>query len=162
MIKIDDQWTPTVTDQGIYGFFAEYRWLSNFHQSFTFVEGIAWQSVEHAYQASKTMNTYERSLFQMLTPAQAKRFGKEITLRQDWEAVKIKVMYDCLKAKFCGPDPECAALMKRLKETGKLYLEETNYWGDTFWGVCDGKGTNILGKLLMCVRDGEDPGMLIL
>ena len=31
-------------------------------------------------------------------------------------------------------------------------LVEGNYWGDTFWGICNGEGTNWLGILLMAER----------
>lgn len=41
----------------------------------------------------------------------------------------------------------------QLLATGTRYLEETNTWGDTYWGVCEGKGLNMLGKTLMQVRD---------
>ena len=39
-----------------------------------------------------------------------------------------------------------------LLDTGDLYIEETNSWGDTFWGVCEGKGQNVLGNILMGIR----------
>lgn len=29
---------------------------------------------------------------------------------------------------------------------------EGNTWGDTFWGICGGQGSNMLGQLLMDVR----------
>jgi predicted NAD-dependent protein-ADP-ribosyltransferase YbiA (DUF1768 family) len=29
---------------------------------------------------------------------------------------------------------------------------EGNSWGDTYWGVCKGKGQNKLGHILMQVR----------
>ena len=44
-------------------------------------------------------------------------------------------------------------LRKKLLETGDRYLEETNWWGDDFWGGCNGEGRNELGKILMKVRD---------
>ena len=43
-------------------------------------------------------------------------------------------------------------LRNKLMETGNRYLEETNHWKDRYWGVCDGKGENNLGKILMSVR----------
>ena len=44
-------------------------------------------------------------------------------------------------------------LKEKLLATGDAYLEETNHWHDTFWGVCKGKGQNHLGKILMEVRE---------
>ena len=40
-----------------------------------------------------------------------------------------------------------------LLSTGDKYLEETNHWKDTYYGVCDGVGKNVLGKILMSVRN---------
>jgi predicted NAD-dependent protein-ADP-ribosyltransferase YbiA (DUF1768 family) len=42
-----------------------------------------------------------------------------------------------------------------LIDTGNEELCEFNTWGDTFYGVCNGVGKNILGKLLMEIRDEE-------
>ena len=39
-----------------------------------------------------------------------------------------------------------------LIKTGNTELIEGNFWGDTFWGICDGVGENNLGKILMRVR----------
>jgi len=43
-------------------------------------------------------------------------------------------------------------LRQKLLDTGEAYLEATNHWNDTFWGVCNNKGRNELGKVLMLVR----------
>lgn len=159
MYKEGASWKPTVTDQGIYGFFGEFRWLSNFHMSTVLHEGIYYPSVEHAYQAAKTEDIEVRMLFlQLPKPNQAKRFGQALELRKDWEQIKARVMYECLLSKF-QPGTNEGYL---LEATVFMYLEETNYWGDQYWGVDSGKGLNMLGKLLMCVRDEEDPGLLIL
>lgn len=56
-------------------------------------------------------------------------------------------MRDLLDLKFA--DPALAAL---LLATGDADLVEGNDWGDRFWGVCDGAGANMLGRLLMELR----------
>ena len=137
-----------VNDKEIKGFFSEYRWLSNFYPCDITYEGQKYLSTEAAYQAAKTIIPAERKLFIKLTPSKAKRKGQKITLRSDWEQVKEQVMYDVLKLKF-----KDEVLAKLLKETGTKYLEETNWWGDEVWGVCNGVGQNKLGKLLMKVRE---------
>jgi predicted NAD-dependent protein-ADP-ribosyltransferase YbiA (DUF1768 family) len=73
--------------------------------------------------------------------------GQKVTLRKDWEGVKIQVMRDVLRLKFANP-----GLRDRLLETGDRELIEGNTWGDTFWGVCRGSGKNWLGQLLMELR----------
>ena len=44
------------------------------------------------------------------------------------------------------------SLRDKLIATGDAYIEETNNWGDEFWGVCHGFGENMLGKILMEIR----------
>jgi predicted NAD-dependent protein-ADP-ribosyltransferase YbiA (DUF1768 family) len=58
-------------------------------------------------------------------------------------------MYELLRIKFSDPE-----LMKQLKQVQGEIVED-NYWGDTYWGVFKGQGTNVLGKLLMKIRDDE-------
>jgi hypothetical protein len=65
-------------------------------------------------------------------------------------------MYRILRAKFT----QNKNLRKMLVDTGDAYLEETNYWHDTFWGVYNGIGENNLGKLLMVVRDEINEGII--
>ena len=52
-----------------------------------------------------------------------------------------------LRYKFSNPD-----LKEKLLATGNEELVEGNWWGDQYWGICDGIGKNKLGKLLMKVR----------
>ena len=82
------------------------------------------------------------------TPGEAKRMGRQVTLRKDWEDVKISVMEKGLRMKFAIPE-----LRDKLLATGEEELVEGNWWGDTCWGVCKGVGANNLGKLLMKIRE---------
>jgi len=132
----------------IEGFFEEFRFLSNFYPSEIFTSGLLWPTVEHAYQAHKTFNMAERrKISKLATPGQAKKAGQKLELREDWERSKVAVMGILLERKFERPE-----LRKALIETFPFELEETNTWGDTFWGVCNGVGENHLGKLLMKIR----------
>lgn len=84
-----------------------------------------------------------------LNPQSAKRLGRSVLLRPDWEEIKYDVMYQVCKAKFQqNPD-----LGQKLLKTGNAELIEGNTWGDRIWGVCKGIGENNLGKTLMRVRD---------
>jgi hypothetical protein len=132
----------------IKGFGGQYRFLSNFYPCVLQLDGLEFPTLEHAYQASKVVVLPSRKLFQHGTPGQAKRLGNGITLRPDWEEVKIDVMLSLLRQKF-AQEP----LKQMLLETGDAYLEETNSWGDIFWGVYNEMGQNWLGKLLMQVRE---------
>lgn len=84
----------------------------------------------------------------MGTPAAAKRMGRKVVMRPDWDTVKFDIMLDLVRRKFLGhPD-----LREMLLATGDEQLIEGNYWGDRVWGVCDGTGENWLGRHLMTVR----------
>ena len=125
-----------------------YQWLSNFYPSEVDLDGIIYQSLEQAYQAAKTTDHKERLKFLNITPAAAKKMGRKLKIRDDWESIKIDVMYKLLQSKFSNQ-----SLREKLLATGDHELIEGNYWGDVYWGVCRGSGENNLGKLLMRIRN---------
>jgi ribA/ribD-fused uncharacterized protein len=130
-------------------FEGSYQFLSNFYPCYVEFEGKTYASTEHAFQAAKTLDPQEREKIRKAgTPGTAKRLGKKVHLRKDWESVKIEVMHAVLQQKFKRGSP----LAKMLLETGDQELVEGNTWNDTFWGKCRGKGKNHLGRLLMLVR----------
>lgn len=128
-------------------FSGTYRWLSNFWGVRIEVDGWVFDSVEAAFQSSKTLTN--RELFVGVAPGVAKRLGRTVTLRPGWNDMRVEVMRELLVVKF-----EVYVLRELLKETGNAELIEGNRWGDTFWGVSGGVGKNHLGKLLMEVRNG--------
>lgn len=136
----------------IFKFEGEYHFLSNFYPHPITVQGVEFPSSEHAYQCAKTLNPDDWEKFKdpNLTCAKAKKLGRKVKVRDDWNDIKLQVMEVILFEKF-NPfaNPE---LYAKLKATGTAELIEGNYWGDEFWGVCDGVGENHLGKLLMKVR----------
>jgi ribA/ribD-fused uncharacterized protein len=134
----------------IKGFFGPYRWLSNFCLADVEYSGVMYRSNEHAYQAAKTLSERERAWFTdpKTTCGKAKRLGLVVTMRDDWNEIKYSVMYDLNRQKYFNHED----LKQMLLDTGMMYLEETNTWGDRYWGVCDGVGENNLGKILMQIR----------
>lgn len=134
--------------KSILGFFDKYRFLSNFYPSEVEFEGIAYYSVEAAYQAAKTLDEEIRKSFIELSPGEAKRKGIGIQLREDWEKIKLGIMEELVRKKFENNN----ALRNKLLATDSAYLEETNHWKDKFWGIYDGDGENHLGKILMKIR----------
>ena len=138
-------------EQKIDRFDGEYAFLSNFYESPIKDEnGVTYPTVEHYFQAMKTLSPFMRNLIATApTPGQAKKLGRHVDLRPKWEEVKIDVMRLGLKLKFMS-HPE---LKEKLLATGDAYLEEGNWWKDRYWGVCNGIGENMLGKLLMELRD---------
>ena len=136
-------------EHNIRGFFGDYRFLSNFHPC-SIVHGFTYPSVENAYMAQKTLNEDIQLQFTdpNLSSKDAKRIGRTIPLRPDWEQVKFEVMYDLNWYKYNTHQD----LKNLLLLTGYRYLEETNWWNDKIWGVCNGDGRNMLGKCLMRIR----------
>jgi ribA/ribD-fused uncharacterized protein len=132
----------------INSFTGEHRFLSNFYPCEIFFEGVFYPSVEHAYQAAKTLMQAERDRVRIAkTPGAAKKLGRKVTLQVGWNSMRVAVMRELLRTKFANN-----VLRAMLLETEDAQLVEGNYWRDTFWGVCNGKGENWLGRLLMEVR----------
>ena len=144
---------PTVATSmpdAITSFRDEFNWLSNFSRADVMLDGEVYRTVEHAYQAAKTTNPAERATVRSLAnPRFAKWAGRKVSIRADWEAVKLDVMLGFLRQKFTPG----TALAEKLLATGDAHIEEGNHWGDVYWGTVDGKGANHLGRLLMQVRD---------
>lgn len=129
-------------------FDGEFSFLSNFYPTPIEMDGIVYPSLEHAFQAAKSDDQEYREYVSKLTsPGKAKRAGREVRLRENWDIIKKEVMLQLLMKKFSNPD-----LCLKLLATGDSVLIEGNWWKDTFWGVCNGVGENHLGKLLMHVR----------
>lgn len=135
-------------------FDGKHAFLSNFFPSPFEVDGVTFPTVEHWFQAVKTFNPKEfRSIAAAETPGKAKRMGRRATLRPDWEEVKVDVMRRGLRKKFAIPE-----LRAKLLATGNEELVEGNTWHDQTWGRCScakcgGQGENLLGQLLMELRE---------
>lgn len=133
----------------ILGFRDKHAFLSNFYICDITYKDVLFESNEHAYQAQKATNEADFNLIKnSFTPTLAKHFAKTIKLREDWTKVKDSIMLDLARIKFSTP-----IMRDKLLETEDSYIEETNYWGDTYWGVYNEKGKNKLGKILMKVRE---------
>ena len=111
----------------ISSFTGKYTFLSNFYPAPVTYMGQTYANNEAAFQAQKTSCAKEQqqfSIFRLHNPAEAKKRGKKLTLRPDWDKVKISLMYEICMCKF-----------------------------DYFWGKVNGNGENQLGLILMDVRE---------
>jgi ribA/ribD-fused uncharacterized protein len=139
---------PTTSIEGFRG---QYRFLSNFYPCSISYEGVIYPTVEHAYQAAKSTSMRDKLyIAALVTPGIAKRVGRTLDIRPDWDSIKEDVMKELLIRKFGEMNP---FLGSKLLDTRPSILVETNTWGDTYWGVCAGKGDNRLGHLLMDIRE---------
>lgn len=148
-------------------FRGRYEFLSNFYPTPIHYDGITYPSAEHAYQAAKCLDgapitgaalglrtlattglELKFAIAAEPSSGKAKRMGKLLPLRPDWDQVKTDIMLQIVTAKF--KDEHLAAM---LLATRPCILIEGNDWGDTYWGVDVAKGgLNMLGKVLMHVR----------
>lgn len=136
-------------------FQGEYRFLSNFFPSEIVIGGILFPTNEHFYQAMKT-NDYKQMLViaKAKTPGEAKKLGRIVKIRDNWEDIKEEIMWVGLWEKFNNP-----VLREKLIKTGNCLLIEGNYWHDNFWGRCNCESCktktrrlNKLGIALMKIR----------
>lgn len=139
----------------ITAFNKEFEFLSNFYTSPFVYNKCCWPTVEHAYQAAKAKFPTDQWLIRTAkTPAIAKKKGRRVKLREDWEQVKVSIMTELVWLKF----EYNLTLRDKLIDTGLVELVEGNWWHDNFWGVCfcqkcwEQKGKNMLGYILMQVR----------
>lgn len=135
----------------IAAFRGELDFLSNFYDAPVEYDGILYLNNEAAFQAQKCSTKEERYAFAYLSAVKAKRKGRQVKLRDDWDRVKVGLMEEIVWAKF-RQNPHLA---KRLLATGDAILAERNDWHDAFWGIdsTTGKGENHLGIILMKIRE---------
>lgn len=138
-------------------FRGKYQFLSNMYSAPFEWDGRTYKNSEAAFQSAKSLDPEVRDEFSEMTGVVAKREGKRVLLRRDWEEVKDDIMEEVVREKFLqNPD-----LLKKLIDTGDMELVEGNRWHDKYWGVdlASGEGENHLGIILMRIREelgGED------
>ena len=137
-------------------FFGRHRFLSNFYNHPITYDGKTYQNAEAAFQAQKCKTDSERDKFVNLPPNEAKRLGRHVELRDDWENIKLATMYAIELQKFSDP-----GLLKLLLATDGALIEGNN-WHDLYWGVdlATGNGENHLGKILMTIRQNAKDGQI--
>ena len=135
-------------EQAIKQFREEFFFLSNFYECPVTYKQLTYTNNEAAFQAQKCTSDSEKIQFTKLNPSEAKKLGRKVNLRKDWESVKVKIMEEIVRAKFT----QNTELADKLLATGDAYLEEGNAWGDRIWGTVNGSGANQLGIILMQIR----------
>lgn len=157
--------------------------LSNFSPIEVTYSGKIFESTEHAYQAMKFLPGALESVTESdihsinheisekgfevqkedlpfiftregIPAGISKRIANKLRrlghVRVDWDEIKIFVMTDLLILKFSDP-----TYYEKLNQTKSKYLIEGNDWGDTYWGAVEGRGRNMLGRLLMQIRETD-------
>lgn len=132
-------------------FSKKYAFLSASHSADFEWDGRIYHCIEAAFQSAKSLDPYDRRRISELKGVAAKREGKELKLRRDWDLIKDDVMEEIVLEKFI----QHPKLRKKLIDTGDLELVNGNRLQETYWGVDEatGAGENKLGKILMKVRE---------
>jgi ribA/ribD-fused uncharacterized protein len=126
--------------------------FSNFARFPISLRGKTWPTSEHFFQAQKFAGTpREEKVRQAKSPGEAARLGRDRAhrLRTDWESAKDDVMREAVRAKFSQHDELRALLLSTGDEALVEHTENDSYWGDGG----DGSGKNMLGRILMEVRE---------
>jgi N-glycosidase YbiA len=127
--------------------------FSNFQLATIHLDGQACRTVEHAFQAAKTLDPTERAwVIEAKTPGEAKKRGRKVTLRPDWDEIKGGLMLGLLRQKF-APGTDNPRKLLAFEDR----IVEYTIWHDLHWGVCTcprhrGQGLNMLGRLLTALR----------
>ena len=145
-----------MNENEISAFRGSHDFLSNFYAADVEFEGAEYPTIEHAFQAAKSLDFGQRRAIKNAKSAsEAKRMGRKIKRREDWFDVSLNVMESLVRQKFTRY-PE---LKNKLLETGDAILIEGNNWNDRFYGAVydtnrnEWMGENHLGKILMKVRE---------
>lgn len=127
------------------------RFMSNFYPC----EVLGYPTAEHAFQAYKCVSDEDRALIaRAATPGIAKRLGRQVLIRPDWEQVKVQVMEHVVHEKFT----KHMDLRVQLRQVPDLTIVEWNTWHDMVWGQCwcahhrHQLGSNHLGLILTRLR----------
>ena len=94
-----------------------------------------------------TIGDFREMIARIPGAAIVKSLGRKMQVRKDWDDQKLDFMLYGVREKFKDP-----GLKGLLLSTEDFSLVESNDWNDKFWGVCQGKGLNHLGRILMRVR----------
>lgn len=126
--------------------------LCNYYVRDMVIDGVTWKSVEHYYQAEKSLDpVYRQLVHDAATPADAKALGNDSAYphRADWDTWKLMAMRRGIFYKFM----QHKDLRDLLLSTGDKVLHE-NSMVDYYWGIGEDKtGLSMLGKELMALRE---------
>lgn len=141
------------TDTHVYFYEQEFYVLSNFSSFRVYIDGIDFDTAEHAYHWYKFLSPslVKLDILRARSAHQAFKIARENAskVRPDWDSIKIPIMRNILRTKY----EQHEYVRRKLHETGNRILVEDS-WRDDFWGIGENKdGKNMLGRLWMEIRD---------
>jgi ribA/ribD-fused uncharacterized protein len=137
-------------------FTGDEHFLSNFYLSPVLLGNIWYPSGEHAFVSLKTIDPrIKRKVAQIETPLEAKRYGRKIELRPEWDDRRVEMMSRVIRSKFSPTRNR--HLAQQLVRTRGYTLVEGNHWGDLYWGACYFTNNNRVPDMKVWHRDGNIP-----
>ena len=157
------------------------KYFSNCVPAAIKIDGIDYASSEHYFQISKfmvdddtvtawckdkkvsleeqlAMNQKNIHLMYQMSPVEVAKHGRSYRsapIRPDWNSARVGVMFEALKEKF-----KIAEFREALIDTGNKVLIERAP-DDAYWAINNkGVGENILGVLLMVLREEMKSGLI--
>ena len=136
----------------------EWGCLSNMCYNALFVNETLIHSVEALYQSCKypLYPNIQKEILSQDNAMKAKYISRRYTKfqRQDWEDVKFSIMRWCLMVKLIQEWDKLAPILQKTKGYQIVeYSKKDAVWGAMPYGNDKLKGKNILGRLLMDIRD---------
>jgi ribA/ribD-fused uncharacterized protein len=141
------------TDDTVYWFSHAFDPLNNWSANAVKIWGQTFPTVEHGFHYKKFNETAPEVAAEILaapSPWAAMQIERNYKdkRRNDWQAVKIDIMTELVRAKVVQNDDVRECLLR----TGNKAIVENSPW-DSFWGIgAEGKGQNQMGKILMQIR----------
>lgn len=135
-------------------FAGKYNFLSNDHICLVYHDGYLFNSVTHAFQAARAQNQETKERISKIHDFDIMyEIAETIEDPANWAKFRSKTMEVLIRDKF-RRNPQ---LRQRLSETAPAIIQNT--YDDTenrnnlYWGIVDGRGENVIGKILMKIRD---------
>lgn len=128
---------------------APYFFLNNKYSCNVSVFGHRFGNAEAAYQAHKTKEPQIINIFTTLDGLSSQSIGRGVHAYDGWDNDKVKIMLLVIFEKF-RQNPN---ILEKLIDTGEQKLIAVSMSKEKFWGTLNNEGENILGKILMYVRE---------
>lgn len=157
MIKIEqyrDKWLAEKFDDFVGFYPREFYCFDNFSSFRVLVDGVLYCTLEHAYQASKFLQSAPEIAEQIINAysaheAQKIAFANRDKQRKDWSEVKVEIMEKLVRLKV----EQNPYVKQKLMQT-KNYIICEDSPKDAFWGISPNRdGRNELGKIYMKIRE---------
>lgn len=132
-----------------------YGKFSNLTMCAICIDDVWYDSVEHAYQSKKCASPLVRDwLLQAPCPDLVATTAHALLpwhINKKWSQIKYRWMYLCVFAKF-STYTNLKDLLLGTKDTELVEAGKTDNEVNRTWGRVNGKGRNLLGRILMKVR----------